>query len=106
MTRVVLRAVAVIVLVAGLSATLAPAAEAGRCKDISVFGSQGQPIGGTKRLTAIRTSCSTARRVARSWIETAGQVGMPRGFGCVALQDGAFVRCRNGRKLVKFSRTG
>ena len=93
------------VMIVALALAIPQAASAKSCKDAYIRNPDGSVYARTHLLLAFRTTCTTARRVARRWMEgqdTASGPGRPLGFRCVRFPDGSGAECRKGRASVSW----
>ena len=95
-------AVAIVLLFVTLPAT----ADARQCKNVILRqGAGGGVYNGTKTLTATRTSCAIARRVARTYISSGDSSQpdySPLGFRCRARPGGKGMRCTKGASTISW----
>ena len=84
---------------------VASAAGKRRCRDVIYRTQSGVVYSRTHGLSATRTSCRRARRVAYGWLSNAeGNVERPRplGFRCKTRSDGTGMSCRKNRAIVRW----
>jgi len=102
----ILTAIAAVVLLCVVGAATASAASARSCKKMEIM-QGGAVFAGAYHITASGVACTKARRIARQYIslsEGAAPPPHPFGFTCRPTAGYTGSVCRNGSKIVRWSR--